>query len=240
MEKFGRKKGKTLNAAIWEYCDQIYINEYEQINLEKYDFDNKLPDNNLQGVIGNFLQTFTEIDRRTKKKEAAFEKLLWNLLNKILSEKLIGLGVEAPVKSSDYPKIIPLHIWPHKINEINWDDSSISLNGVQFLNIRLIKELNIKKEISPSIPALPEIKIKDKKNGRPTHADKINDTYELLKKENKIDFKKPLIWNIELIRETILHSYPDLNGNPKGLGDDAISNKIAKQFNADKETYKPT
>ena len=64
------------------------------------------------------MKEVSELNYHSQNKKDALDKLKLNLLNKIISEKLIGLGYEAPIKSADYPKIIPLHIWPHKINEI--------------------------------------------------------------------------------------------------------------------------
>lgn len=87
---------------------------------------------------------------------------------------------------------------------------------------------------------IPQVEIEDKKIGRPSHKEEIISLYESLKEEGKLNFSQPLIWNIKLIRETFLHLNPHLKNDLKGLGDDAISNKIRDRFNVDRETYKVT
>ena len=112
------KKGKTLSQSIDKFCDAELLRAYDDIELKK-DYNNKnSSENNWQSVIGGALKEVSELNYHSQNKKDALDKLKLNLLNKIISEKLIGLGYEAPIKSADYPKIIPLHIWPHKINEI--------------------------------------------------------------------------------------------------------------------------
>lgn len=234
------KKGKTFNEALSQFTDLQIRQEYGAIQLNSKQENIIASNAKISELVTDFLTIISESNEFSQKRENVLNKLKSNLLDKIKTEKLIGLGYEAPIKYSDDPKIIPLHIWPYKISEINWDESSISKDGITFLKIKLIKKLNSKNTIPEPIKELPDLEIQDKKTGRPSHVDKIIFIYGRLKDENKINYQKPLKWNITLIRQAILSSYPELKGKAKGLGDDAIANKISSLFNADKVTDKPT
>jgi len=229
------KKGKTLNQSIYQFTDAEILSEHENIELKFKEFNSK----NLQELLSDIAQGVTQLNQFSTKVKDSFEKIKRNLLNIIISEKLIGLGYEAPVKSSDYPKIIPLHIWPLKINEINWDDSSISRNGIEFLNIRIIKKSALNNKISKKEKTLPKTKIVDKKPGRPTIKNKIIAAYTLLKKEEKIDYLKNFKSHTESIQKTVRQLNPELKDN-KGLGVEVIRRAVKPMFDDDSKTSKST
>ena len=154
----------------------------------------------------------------------------------ILSDEIVGLGYEAPIKTSDKPQIIPLHIWPRKIKELNWNESSFSKNGITFLNIHLIKksalrEVNNKSEENKT--SLPKAIIEDRKTGRPSLKNKIIAAYNLLKKEGSIDYSKTLKSHTDLIQKTVQALNPDITGTA-GMQHEAIRRAVSKRFQTEK------
>ena len=86
---------------------------------------------------------------------------------------------------------------------------------------------------------IPEIKIQDKKTGRPSLQKEIISAYEELKKRGKIDYSKPLKSHSELIQETVRALFPGIK-DTKGMENEAIRRAIGQMFKADKETSKST
>lgn len=230
------KKGKTLYAALYEFTNSDIRQEYVSLDLKRNQENRNILEN---GGIPNFSAGLKELSNTlllSNTIDNLRDKLKWDLLNKIISENLIGIGYEAPIKSSDKPQIIPLHVWPRKIKEINWDDNSISKNGIEFINIKVIKKSQFK--IKNPIKKIPNIPVEDKKGGRPTQKDKIIAAYRHLKHHEKIDYSKNFKSHTKLIRETVLILYPELE-NDKGLGEEAIRIAAKPLFDADKTTLKP-
>jgi hypothetical protein len=238
------KKGKTFNEALHQFTDLKIWREYDEITSSK-NSENKGPSENdiqnFSSFLMNSLSDLNKITAHSREVNNAFDQLKLNLLNKIIAEKLIGLAYQAPVKPLDNPQIIPLHMWPRYINEINWDDCSFLQGETHFLNIRIIKKLNTKKSISSPIFKLQKSKIIDKEIGRPSHNGKIIAAYEYLKKENKIDYSKFFKSHTQIIRESVWTLYSNLKGKSEGLGDEAIRRYAKPLFDADKKkTSKPT
>lgn len=233
------KKGKTLYSSLFKYTVPSLLENYNQSQSEFENQTNQISEKNSDAgnsVIAG-IQTIQESFSKYQGISSAENELKWDIINKILSEKLIGLGYESPIKSSDLPQIIPIHVWPEKITDFDWKESSFSNNGVEFLKIKLIKFNELKKEINSKNEKkeikLPDIKVKDKVVGRPSIKDKIIEAYENLKTNGKIDFCKTLKSHTELIQQTVKTLTPDIVDN-KGMQHEAIRRTIGDQFKADK------
>lgn len=237
------KKGKTLYESLFVLTDKSLLNNYNKSQLELENQTNSFPekesDSNISMLDG--LQAVQKTINKYQGTRNATDKLKRDLLNKILSEKLIGLGFESPIKSSDIPQYIPLYIWPQKIIDFDWDNSSFSINGVKFINIKIIKNSELKKdnnlknkkeEIKP-----PNIEIIDKPVGRPSRKQEIINAYNFLRDKGKIDYSKTFKSHITIIRETVRSLNPKLE-NDKGLGDEAIRRTVKHFFDQEKNTQK--
>ena len=235
------KKGKTLDASLFEYTDDSLRKKLDNSYIEFQNLTNAISEEYPHGVqsMADGLKGAQKIITKHQDFRSANNELKWNLLNNVLSEKLIGLGFESPIKTSSTPQVIPIYIWPQKIFDINWSESSFLNNGVEFLNIRLIEiaELKNKKNIDNQInklKKLPDIKIKDKKVGRPSKKEKIIEAYEYLKKNNKLKYSKTLKSHTELIQQTVHKLNPKVTGT-KGMQHEAIRRTLSERFQADKD-----
>jgi hypothetical protein len=237
------KKGKTLYESLFEFSDKSLINNYNKSQLELENQTNSIPENNSNGkpsMMDN-LQAFQSTFNKYQGTRNANDKLKRDLLNKILSEKLAGLGFESPIKTSSQPQLIPIHIWPQKINEFNWNESSFLSNGVEFQKIRIIKNIEFKKERNIQNKKkeiqLPDFQITDKSVGRPSKKQEIINAYNLLKNKNKIDYSKTFKSHTPLIREAVRLQSPTLTDD-KGLGDEAIRRTVKSLFDQEKKEQK--
>ena len=238
------KKGKTLFDSLFEFTSPEFIKEYndrrlfiDKNNERMKEYQPSATETKSEGVLnqlGTTLHLHVALD-------LSFKELKSDLLNKIISEKIIGLGYEAPIKASDTPQILPIHIWPQSIYEINWNDSSISKNGNDFQNIRIVKKSAIRKTINKPIkekkPSPPNKIIEDKKVGRPSLKDEITEAYEYLKEHKIIDFSKKLISQTGLIQDTVRLLHTDIEDN-KGMQYEVIRRTIGKQYEIDKKSSK--
>lgn len=229
LENFWQK-GKTLYAALYEFTAPEIRREYNDLELKRNNQNRNLLGNSGLPSFSANLSNLSETILLNSQIDIVRDKLKWDLLNKIISGKLIGLGYETPVKSSDKPQIIPLHIWPQKIKEINWEDFSFSKNGINFLNIRIIKKLPAKKPIPDKKITLPIIE--NKKTGRPSRKKEIISAYEDLKKSGRIDYSMPLKSHTELIQKNVQKLYPEIK-DIKGMKHEAIRRYIGSRFQED-------
>ncbi len=226
------KKGKTLYGSLFIFTAHQLLKKYnEQVSkLQNQDEIKYAKD----ATALNVLSGLSEIIFQRSQVENIENELKTDLINKILSEEIIGLGYEMPVKSSDSPKIIPIHIWPRKIKEIDWENSSVTQHGIIFKNIRLIKKSALKNKIPKNKKiSLPKIKIEDKKTGRPSLKKKIISAYSELKKQGRINYSKPLKSHTELIQETVKILSPDIKTNA-GMEHEAIRRAVGTMFKQDK------
>ncbi len=234
------KKGKTLYSAIYVFTAYELQKKYNDLELEDKARNPWKDDPSIIPTISGGLTAVSETLFHRGKMDNARDELKWDLLKNILSEEIIGLGYAAPVQITDKPQIIPLHIWPQKINEINWDNSSISKHGINFLDIRLIKKTAFKnKPDNKKKTTPPKIKIEDKKTGRPSLKNKIIEAYEYLKKEGAIDYSKNLKSHTEIIQKTVQALDTDITGTA-GMEHEAIRRAISERFQSDKTTSKST
>lgn len=189
------KKGATLWVALFQFTDSEIREEYFTLE-EKGENELKHTLDTIYGKTASkgLLELTKAIQHRTAINNVC-DKLKRNLLEKILSDQLIGLGYEPPIKSTDAAQIIPLHVWPQKINEINWADSSISMHGINFLNIRIIKKTALSKLENKSGAAktkLSKPNIIDKSAGRPSQEDDLNKAFDWMIKNKRANNKNSL------------------------------------------------
>lgn len=231
------KRGKSLDTAIYSLTDTAFQEEYNKQSSKFEDKTRATLETISSGGIPSVSGGFAELGKTLQLKstiDMARRGLKNNLLNKINSGELSGLGYETPIKSSDIPQIIPLHVWPQNVDKINWDSSSFLENGINFLKIRIIKKSALKKKLDSTKEfSLPRIKVKAKKTGRPSLKAMVIEAYEYLKKEGSIDYSIDLKSHTELIQKTVQALNPEITGTA-GMAHEAIRRAISKQFQADK------
>ena len=237
------EKGKTLGDSIFEYSDSSLLENYRKHHTKSTNSSLSQDKNAQSGrpisaVIFELQKTVSNITESQNLRD----KLRRDILNKIITKKLVGIGYEYPITVSDLPIIIPPHIWPDIITEINWDNSSFLFKENEFLKIRIINcaKINNPKIVPIEKPkSLPDIEVKDKDVGRPSIKFMIEKAYEDLKKQNKINFSKALKSHTELIQETVRILYSEKTDNI-GMQHETIRRTIGERFKADKKTSKST
>ena len=236
------KEGETLYASLFVYTDES-LREKSNTSIKEFENQSKaISKDHPHGALSvtDVLNTFKDTFANYQGYQSANNELKRNLLSKLQLEKVIGLGFEAPIKPSSQPTIIPIHILPNKIYGFDWSESSFSLNGIEFLNIRLIKYSLLK--TSKRIPnkktkiTLPKTEIKSNSGGRPTNKETIIKAYELLKSEERIDFTTTLKPHNELIQETIRQLDKSIQGETN-ISYKTIYSHLSKRFKADKESF---
>lgn len=231
------KKGKSLYSALFIWTDSLIRKEYESLFSKRQNENKRIfKDGDVLPSLALTLLDANNAMQLNSQIEQAVEKLKYDLLNKAISEKLFLFGYEAPVKSSDTPQIIPLHVIPQKISEINWQESSFQKNGIQFLNIRVINKLPQNKLIKKKSVTPPKLNIP--RIGRPSRQKEIIKAYEDLKADGYINYLAPLKSHTELIQKTVQKLFPEIT-DTKGMAYEAIRRYIGVAFQKDKNS-KPT
>lgn len=237
------KKGKTLYESLFEFTDKSLINNYNKSQIELENQTNLIPEKTSNGnpSMMDGLQAVQKTINKYQGTRSANDKLKRDLLNKLLSEKLAGLGFESPIKTSSHPQLIPIHIWPQKITDFDWNESSFLINGIEFFKIRIIKKTELKKQKNIQIKKKelkpPNLEVTDKKVGRPSKKQEIIDAYNFLKNECKIDYSKTFKSHTKLIQQTVRTLNPDQT-NDKGLGNEAIRRTVKHLFDQEKNSQK--
>lgn len=220
------RKGKPLNEAIWKFCDKNYIEQYNQIGIKEPNYNEKTALESL--AIG-----LQQLSSYSTQSTIAKEKLYKDLYEKIINGGLIAIGFKSPIKS-EFPILIPLHMWSPETIDIN--KSAISANNIGFVRVRIIKESAFEqiknKQVLKKEFSLPEIK--DQKTGRPSLKKEIIAAYVYLKETNQIDYLKPLKAHTELIQQTVQKLNPEIK-DTRGMKHEAIRRIISHLFKADKE-----
>jgi len=210
------KKGKSLDEAIWQFCDKKYQRAYPQNH----------PIINITSSGSDAVNQLKKISQYQLQKSDALEKLKKNLCEKLKGEYLIAVGYP---KLSHSPVIIPLYLCVPK--NLDLSKSSISGNGLDYSSVCIIENPHI----------IPEIKLPEtsgNKKGRRTQIPKIIEAYDLLQKNDKINFSISFAAHIPAIRETVRRLYPELP--EKGLGDEVIRRTLKPRFDKEKECLKNT
>ncbi len=229
------KKGKTLNQALSVFTDLKIRNEYINfINSENSNLEQLPSDTNLSEILLKGFETLNKISTRSNNRNKLINKLKANLLTHILSESIIGVGYETPIKTTDTPQFISLHVWPQNIEMLDWDDSSFSDNGINFIKIKLFKNPLLKNVPNKTINQISNIKIESKRVGRPDSGKDLLAAYILLKQNNKLNYNETLKAHTDRIQEAIkiIRKSNDISGtNYK-----TICKYLGKQFREDKQS----
>lgn len=235
------KKGKSLWEAFSEFCDQKYIDEYNQINSEQKS-DNKPPPQGILDALNQISQEWQKNTVNSLSREKAINNLINNLFKKIAQKKLMVIGYKVPI-NSDFPTLIPDYMLPPENIDIN--KSSISAHDISFVKIRIIKsnllsKIKIKKQkvISENREVDFSLNKKVRKpSGRPSIRDKIKTAYEELEKLGKIDYSSDLKSHTEIIQKMVIKLNPEIQNN-KGMDHEVIRLTVGKDFQSEKEKLK--
>jgi len=139
------KKGKSLDEAIWQFCDKKYQRAYPQNH----------PIINITSSGSDAVNQLKKISQYQLQKSDALEKLKKNLCEKLKGEYLIAVGYP---KLSHSPVIIPLYLCVPK--NLDLSKSSISGNGLDYSSVCIIENPHIIPAIRETVrrlyPELPE------------------------------------------------------------------------------------
>lgn len=146
-----------------------------------------------------------KLNEYSSQRKSVGSELEYDLSNKVICGNLIAIGYKLPIQS-DFPALIPLHMWPPK--ELNRAESAISANGIDFVRVRIIRKPKIKTTKNydnneKQKIAAPKIKIEDKKVGRPSKQDKIIEAYIHLRDKGDVNYSKTFKSHTKPIRTTV-------------------------------------
>jgi hypothetical protein len=206
------QKGFTIEDSIWQYCDEEYIDDHQNISLKRSNDD----------VGMSILSRHFELENANK-------NLINNLIEKIETGELIALGFKSPTSHKDSPVKIPPHIWvPENINKLK---SSFFTDEVKFEKIRIIISSEIDKVVSGDKPKIP----KHEKRGRPSVKAPLNKVYDKLKSDGRIEFSLNLKANLEDIQDEFLKMFPYENDGIVEYS--AVHKHLIQIFREDKNKY---
>tara|TARA_E500000305_G_scaffold109307_1_gene113935 strand:+ start:2098 stop:2760 length:663 start_codon:yes stop_codon:yes gene_type:complete len=134
------------------------------------------------------------------------------VLSRLRSGELIGIGYDVPRRSDDEPKQVPRDAWT--LSSMKWDRDEVKGNGLHLSAVRIVL-------IEP---------VKNKKVGRPGTETLIAQAFDELHSEGKIDVSKTIRAHFEVIRERVWLNNPSLNRDQTGLGDKALSKHLSPLF----------
>ena len=218
------QQGKSINDAIDAFLDCESIKNQVRKKLK-----NKKPIKNIidTGLLGE-RQKQQQIIEFSEYEDEIFQVLY----EKIKSEKLLAIGYMEPVGGSDFPDLIPQYFWPPQ--KVSLEFSSMNFQEGSFSNIRIIENPKRKKDFVGYDSEILPPEIKDKKVGRPSIKDKIIEAYEFLKKEDLIDYSKPLKSHTERIQTTVQKLHPEIT-DTKGMQHEVIRLTLSRIFQSDKK-----
>ena len=180
----------------------------------------------------------SEHARNRNKEKELFNHLVNQFKLKFNSKKLFAYGYSIPRKAEDKPSLIPFDVIAN--GEINWGNSSIKGNGLEFVGAMVFKEplINELNESLNSIPIKKELTNKsNKRKGRPSNKGLIKSYYK--KEKTNIDFSKSKNKIYEELADTIGESEDiQINKDTKqyiGLGYEAINKAIGPLVDKEKD-----
>ena len=221
------KSGYSLIDSCFVFNDaeisEKYDKKYSGLIAKKDEFSKRLKNgkNNILESIVDFSKTMVDYSDAME----IYDLLRKEILKKLANEKIIALGFRSPISKNNYPEIIFAHFWPSNIKKINWDDSSLELSDIEYVNIKLVDISNISETVTPNNSQkeikLPGTEISNNPPGRPSNKNKIEEAFCALRDNGRIDFTASFTRHINLIRETVILNNDDLKDG-KGLGDEVI------------------
>jgi len=186
------------------------------------------------------LQKITSAYMNNKNKERElFNKLVNQFKLKFKSQKLFAYGYSLPRKTEDKPNLIPFDVIAN--GEINWGNSSINGNGLEFMGVMVFKKplIDYFNESSISIGNKQELINKSKKRkGRPSNKELIKTIYLEEKNREAIDFSNSKKMIFEELEKTIAEKknipFNKDTNHYEGLGYTAINNAIGPLVDKEK------
>ncbi len=147
-------QGLSLSDALLKYVDRALIDEYQDMNYDS-SLMNKGPATE-GGWINFFNHSLNELQKLqniNSKNKIKLEKIRNNFIQKIINSEIIAYGYQSPRNINDNPIEIPKDFFLSKT--INWDNSSIIHQSIEFVGVRILKnktenskiELKTEKEI---------------------------------------------------------------------------------------------
>lgn len=186
----------TLWEALVKFSNNKLWNEYivhRDQSGDSSDSLSKLPkEPSIQEGILNTLSILSEYQRNRDKEKKLFNNLVNQFKLKFNSKKLFAYGYSIPRKANDKPNLIPFDVIAN--GEINWGNSSIKGNGLEFVGVTVFKKplVNELNESSNSIGIKRALTNKPNKGkGRPTNKDLIKTTYLEEKEKGSINYSNP-------------------------------------------------
>jgi len=237
-------EGINIWEALAKYSINKLWNEYITHRNQFGENSNslsKLPQSPsfLEGFI-HVSNIVSEHTRNRNKEKEIFNNLINQFKLKFNSKKLFAYGYSMPRKAEDKPNLIPFDVIAN--GEIDWGNSSIKGNGLEFVGVMilakpLINELN---ESSNSIGIEKELTGKSNKGkGRPSNKELIKSVYLEEKKKGNINYSnsKKGIFNelVLIIAEKADISIDKETKRYKGLGYTAINNAIGLLVDMEQE-----
>ncbi len=232
----------TIWESLIKHSNKKLWNEYVAHKNQSGENSNslsKLPkDPSIQEGVINALNILSVFQRNRDKEKKLFNYLVDQFKLKFNSKKLFAYGYSIPRKADDKPNLIPFDVIVN--GEINWDNSSIKGNGLEFVGVTVFKKplINELNESSNSIEIKKEsIDTLNKGKGRPSNKELIKSYYK--KEKTNIDFSKSKN-KIYLELADIIGESEDIKINKDtnqyiGLGYEAMNNAIGPLVNKEKK-----
>ncbi|MBF0169332.1 MAG: hypothetical protein HQL45_17130 [Alphaproteobacteria bacterium] len=149
----------------------------------------------------------------------------------IRTGRLKAYGYQVPRSVNDNPKEVPKDLWGC---EVLWDKSEIEGNGLKMSGVRVVR-------VDPSL-SLPMLEMHEKpvlkKLGRPSKVPLIEEAFNELAREGTVSDQPRLAPLISVVRAKVHALHPELKGDMKGLGEEAIRKTIRPLFEAHKLSHK--
>jgi len=175
-------------------------------------------------------------------------KMRDHLLAKLKSGDCVAVGFAIPRKSTDDPHKIPIDLFEHRNQYLDWEKSSIKGKGLEFASVRVVPgdilalaaAPNPATPIAASQPAPYASAAAPRKPGRPNASVAIEKALSVLDADGRIDWSASMTRAAGQIIEWLNANQDELTlcGLLKAPGYEAIRRVIASRFNANKRSSK--
>jgi hypothetical protein len=182
------KSAEFIYPSAFELCDQNLRNTFKRLHTDLSINLNNSPEFKSTGIgfIGGLAKDFSKTNSLSSEIGRIVDKIKRDILKKLAEDKLIGLGFESNLKTTDTPQIIPPHAWPQNIKNINWENSSFTENGINFLKIKIIPVNKINQSILFKEETDNKNEIKNKTPGRPSMREMLLNIFNNLENEDML------------------------------------------------------
>ena len=190
-------KGVSVKLAISKFYTEENTIEYDTTIKPSIDDFKTMSKMEQASVIGSQLKDIAKVIGKS------FEPYT-QLRAKLAAGRLLGIGFREPRLPDHEPTLIPADVWESA--KVNTDQSFVKGAALSYVSVRIAKRPRKSSKILSPLLMLPA----KKQIGRPRKRDDILNTYEELKRGNKIDFLRSMKQAYELILETMRNQ----NGDP--------------------------